>query len=317
MPPSHAPAPLRILLALAGLYNLAFGVCAVFFPLAAFRLAGMEAPRYPELWQCIGMIVGVYGLAYAAAAVDPIRHWPVVAAGLAGKVFGPLGFVWYAYHGRLAWSLGWVILTNDVAWWVPFSLILLGAYRSHIHGLRLASPEIRKMALRARTQFGDSLIQLSTESPLLLVFLRHAGCTFCREALADLAQQRRAIEELGVRIALVHMGSGAEAERFFARYGLAGVCRVDDPGQNLYRAFGLSRGRLGQLFGPKVWFRGFQAGILGRHGIGRLAGDGFQMPGVFLLFHGEILNSFRHASAADRPDYVALASGSYSESLPS
>jgi hypothetical protein len=30
------------------------------------------------------------------------------------------------------------------------------------------------------------------------------------------------------------------------------------------------------------------------------------MPGVFLLFHGETLKSYRHQSAADRPDYLAM-----------
>ncbi|MGP1310160.1 MAG: hypothetical protein ACTS27_08185, partial [Phycisphaerales bacterium] len=39
---------------------------------------------------------------------------------------------------------------------------------------------------------------------LLLVFLRHAGCTFCREALADVAKRRRRIENAKVRIVLVH-----------------------------------------------------------------------------------------------------------------
>jgi hypothetical protein len=38
-----------------------------------------------------------------------------------------------------------------------------------------------------------------------------------------------------------------------------------------------------------------------------MVGDGFQMPGIFLLFHGEVLRSYRHQTAADRPDYVDLA----------
>jgi hypothetical protein len=58
------------------------------------------------------------------------------------------------------------------------------------------------------------------------------------------------------------------------------------------------------LFGPKVWVRGFDAGIVRRHGVGRLVGDGFQMPGLFMVFHGQVLRSYRHQSAADRPDYV-------------
>jgi hypothetical protein len=38
-----------------------------------------------------------------------------------------------------------------------------------------------------------------------------------------------------------------------------------------------------------------------------LAGDGFQMPGVFLIQGDEILNSFVHESAADRPNYIELS----------
>lgn len=39
---------------------------------------------------------------------------------------------------------------------------------------------------------------------------------------------------------------------------------------------------------------------------GLLKGDGFQMPGVFLLYHGTVLRSYRHQSAADRPNYSQL-----------
>jgi hypothetical protein len=40
-------------------------------------------------------------------------------------------------------------------------------------------------------------------------------------------------------------------------------------------------------------------------------GDGFQMPGVFLLYHSEIIRSYRHQSAADRPDYMAIVTGKH------
>ncbi len=305
----QTPAWMKYTLWLAALYNVAFGMWAILFPQAAFQLAGMDAPRYPELWQWLGMAVGIYGLAYFAAGFDPTRHWPVVMAGLTSKVLGPVGFAWAAWKGHLPWNFGWAMVPNDLIWWGPFAAILWQAYTDSLDGRRIASPEIQRMALRARTQVGTTLLDLSAESPLMLVFLRHFGCTFCREALADLAAQRRAIEALGVRIALVHMSSEAAAERFFTRYGLADIDRVSDPNQNLYRAFGLARGRLGQLFGPKAWIRGFEAGILRRHGIGLLQGDGFQMPGVFLVFHGEVITSYRHVSAADRPDYLAIAEG--------
>ena len=89
----------------------------------------MAPPNYPELWQCIGMIVGVYGVAYAFAASDAHRYWPIVFVGLLGKLFGPIGFLNAAINGTLPWIAGWVNVTNDLVWWIPFSLVLLHVYR--------------------------------------------------------------------------------------------------------------------------------------------------------------------------------------------
>lgn len=118
-----------ITLWLAACYNIAWGAFVIFFPNHLFKWAGMEQPNYPELWQCIGMIVGVYGVAYACAAYDAVRHWPIVLVGLLGKILGPIGFLDAALRGRLPWVAGWVNVTNDLIWWIPFSLILWHAYK--------------------------------------------------------------------------------------------------------------------------------------------------------------------------------------------
>jgi small multidrug resistance pump len=62
----------------AALYNLLFGVIVVIFPALPFRWAGLPLPNYPEIWQCLGMVIGVYGIGYAIAATNPRRHWPIV-----------------------------------------------------------------------------------------------------------------------------------------------------------------------------------------------------------------------------------------------
>lgn len=156
-------------------------------------------------------------------------------------------------------------------------------------------------------QDGVTLLEHSRRSDVLVVFLRHLGCTFCREACADLGAQRREIEARGVRIAVVGMVEDEALAGFLARYGLGDVLRISDPDARLYEAFELKRGTLGQLFGLKVWGRGFVAGVLKGHWVGRLHGDGFRMPGAFLLREGEIVRAFRHETAADRPDYCSLA----------
>jgi hypothetical protein len=154
---------------------------------------------------------------------------------------------------------------------------------------------------------GQSLAQLADQQPILLVFLRHFGCSFCREAINDLAKRRQKFESVNLRIVMVHMAPERKvAEQFFKKYKLWPVDHVSDPGKNFYRAFGLGRGTPQQLFGLMNWIRGFQAGVIEGHGFayhGEEIGDGFQMPGVFVLHKGQILNSFIHGNAWDRPDY--------------
>ncbi|MDZ4801559.1 MAG: SelL-related redox protein [Bryobacteraceae bacterium] len=304
---------MRPVLCAAALYDLLWGLWVVVFPEAAFRLVGAEPPAWPEAWQNFGIAVAIGGVGYGIAATNPVRHWPLVLIGFLGKVFGPLVFWRAASTGHLPWSFSWMVVVNDAVWIVPFALILRAAYENHLGQIRQAPPEVLSFALRTRVHEGVSLHQLSGVSPVLMVFLRHAGCTFCREALADLGKQRVDLEEAGVQIVLVHMGEPQFGREFFAKYGLDGVAQISDPHRTLYRAFGLRRGDLRMLLGPKVWWRGLHAGLLDGHGAGYPSTDPFQMPGIFLLFHGQILRCYRHQSAADRPNYVRFATNDLHE----
>jgi hypothetical protein len=123
---------MSIVLVLAGIYNLAWGSWVVFFPSHSFELSGLAKPgvelHYPQLWQCIGMIVGVYGIGYAVAGRAPLRHWPIVLVGLLGKIFGPIGYVYGVIRGETPPELIVTNFFNDLIWWVPFSIILYRAY---------------------------------------------------------------------------------------------------------------------------------------------------------------------------------------------
>jgi peroxiredoxin len=157
-----------------------------------------------------------------------------------------------------------------------------------------------------RSHDGRTLAELSDQHPVLIVFLRHSGCAFCREALSDLQKQRSQIEASGTTIALVHMVSNDEAARFFKGYGLDDVPRFSDPDRTLYEAFDLHRGNLWQLIGPSVFWRGMKAFFSG-HGAGRIRGDVAQLPGTFVIHHGRIVQAFRNKTAADRPVYAEMA----------
>lgn len=299
----------RVLLA-AGVYNLIWGAVAVLSPEWMLRVLGVEpASIAPQLWQCIGMIVGVYGVGYLLASRHPFHHWVITLVGLLGKVLGPIGFVASVSNGSLPGSMGWTILTNDVIWWIPFAMILWGALRfHHVTGSAYEIPEADDPLREIKSNTGDLLNDLASSTPQLVLFLRHAGCTFCREALSDLSKQRSKIEESGCGIAIVHLGPDSEEnDKFFEQYGLGDLPRFSDPQSRLYRQFGLDLGGFSQLFGLRVWIRALIAGVLNGHGIGAAQGNSFQMPGIYLFHKNQILGGFRHNTASDRPDYLALA----------
>lgn len=302
----------KVVLRLAGIYNLLFGLWAVLFPLSIFQWLQVELPNYPSLWQCIGMIVGVYGIGYWISANDPARYWPLILVGLLGKVFGPIGFVMTASRGELPWSWGVILLTNDLVWWVPFASILYLVFREQtdpkVEQTDGSDWSYQQGLTRVRDEQGRALSDLFAKRKVLLVFVRHSGCTFCREALKQLQAIKPRLDQANTLLAVVHLGPPGDPDGFFKRYRLGDdVIRISNPECTLFRAFGLMRGRFRQLFGWRVWLRGFRSAILAGNGFGKLVGDGFQMPGAFLLDDGKIVAEHRHKNAADEPDYWQLA----------
>lgn len=82
---------------------------------------------------------------------------------------------------------------------------------------------------------GENLLALSGDKPVLLVFLRFFGCSFCREAISDIAARRKKLEAQGFRIVFVHMAATPEvAEKFFKRYKLFPIDHIADPGMEFY-----------------------------------------------------------------------------------
>jgi hypothetical protein len=150
---------------------------------------------------------------------------------------------------------------------------------------------------------GETLREASDSRMLVLVFLRHFGCTFTRQILRGLEEVKETAHDRGAELVLVHMLKTGGELRYLGGHG--DVARIADPDCELYRAFGLGRGGFLELFGPRVWWLG-AVSIFKGCGVGHLAGDGLQMPGTFLFHNGRIISAQRAASAADLPDIPAL-----------
>ena len=120
---------MNLTLKIAAVYNLLWGAWVILFPAHFFQLTGMDPINHELVWQGMGMVIGVYGLGYWWASSDPIKHWPIIAVGLAGKIFGPIGFFYNYLAGNVPVEFMYTLITNDFIWWIPFYLILKRAYQ--------------------------------------------------------------------------------------------------------------------------------------------------------------------------------------------
>jgi len=264
------------------------------------------------------MIVGVYGIGYWFAADDFRRHWPIVLVGFLGKILGPIGFLQSAITGVLPWSWGLTILTNDLIWWIPFGGMLYLTFKDwndpQIHrsasdqdkSFDETSSSLAAMNQQTITSDGRSLSMVCTSQTVMLIFLRHAGCTFCRQALEELHRIAPKLSAARILPVVVHMGTPDEGKSMLATHQLHSTLNISDPSCRLYRFYDLDRGRLSQLLGPSVWWAGFKAAILKGHGVGRLAGDGFQLGGAFLIRDDKLLEAHRSSNAADATPFCNL-----------
>lgn len=161
------------------------------------------------------------------------------------------------------------------------------------HGVRLDLPA------------ASPLRAVAAQSPALVVFLRSFGCTFCREALADVSRVQQQIRDAGAAIVFVHPSGAEEASGWLAKYGLNSVTAISDPHLEHYKAFGLGRTAGTSLVDPRVWIRGAASAL--SHGFGVQTYDMMrQLPGVFIVQGGEVVAEYRHSSPANRPDYLSL-----------
>lgn len=161
---------------------------------------------------------------------------------------------------------------------------------------------------------GQTLETISDESPVMLVFLRHFGCVFCKEALSDIADHKMAIQAKGTKLVFVHMAPDKVADKYFTKYNLDGSLHISNPSKSYYAAFGIMKGSISQLYGLKTWIRGYSARKKGHQlELAEELGDSTQMPGIFLIKERKIIDSYIHKDASDRPDYLKLVSCTFSE----
>ncbi len=164
------------------------------------------------------------------------------------------------------------------------------------------------LLLSMETNEGGNLLDINKNHPIMLVFLRHFGCVFCKEALSDLAEKKDKLEENGLKIVFVHMSNSKVADQYFDRYKIANPIHISDPECEFYSEFGITKGNFSQLYGLRTWIRGYSARKVGHElELSKTLGDSTQMPGIYIIENGNVKSKYIHKHASERPNYEELA----------
>jgi peroxiredoxin len=116
---------------------------------------------------------------------------------------------------------------------------------------------------------------------LLLVFLRHFSCLFCKAQIGDLKAHYQQIRDAGYDVAAVGQGSEARAARFAEDNHLPFPV-FGDKQRETYNAYGLTSDRFGSFLVPDAYRAGIKA-LMGGYLPGMPEGSLTQNPGVFLI----------------------------------
>jgi hypothetical protein len=113
-------------------------------------------------------------------------------------------------------------------------------------------------------------------------------------------RRARELDRTFPTIVFVHPSTPEDGEAHFAERWPE-VASIADPKHALYTAFGLGRGTLLQVLGPRVWLAGLRA--VGRgNGVGRVKGDPLLMSGAFLVRAGFVVWGHHSAHSGDIVD---------------
>ena len=159
----------------------------------------------------------------------------------------------------------------------------------------------------AYTNRGNSVLEQSKQSPVMLVFLRHFGCNFCRETLDRIAGIKEEVGKNNTNLILVHQSSRDYADRMLELYDLTNIEHISDVNCLFYKSFGLDNHGYLELLKPKV-IMGVIRSILKGHFPGSPKGNPTQMPGIFVLKNEEVIASFEYKNIAEIPPLLKLAS---------
>jgi hypothetical protein len=118
----------RLLFLAAGIYNITWGLFSAADPQWLFHFAKMPLDNHPQIFACLAMVIGLYGVIYFEIARIPERGFVLALVGFVGKILGPIGLAQLILGHT--WPPATIVLTlsNDLIWLIPFGIYLYDSW---------------------------------------------------------------------------------------------------------------------------------------------------------------------------------------------
>lgn len=285
---------------------MVWGVVVILYPHLLSSVIISQGNTTLVFWDFMSIVTFILGLVLFIASFDPFKHWLII---LLASLFHMAMVGGFLVGYRFGWFSGDYmpfLFFNHIIWLIPNGYVLYMVYRRAFETddmlIDTFNSDDYPLSLFDTTD-GRNIGEMAEQGPLLLVFLRHFGCPFCKESLLQLKEYRARLEEKGISIVVVYMVNDKVANEYLSTYDLQDLAQVSDPEEIFYKSFRLKRGSFIQLFGLKVWMRWVSLGWKKKLFNTRPEGDVAQMPGIFLLNDGRVVKQYVHRSVADTPDY--------------
>lgn len=294
----------------AGILHFLLAVGLIFFTDTTLPELENNAGQVPAsvLWlQLAGIGSGIIGLGYLIASFNILRNSVALFMGIAAYVCGIIFLL--AHFGLLVFTNGLllamlVFMAGGGALLLKMLFDISKARHLPPTLLHSYSEPLSKTLSRFRTQRGKSLLQLSNEQPVLVIFLQRFSYDFCWELLANIRKNQEFIENRGARLLFVHLAKEEKAAAFFRKAGLENEHRISDPNGIMYQAFELDK----TVFDQSENWRSLLLQRIPIIKLGRTKPGVRNMPGAFLINRSKIVKSYRYGQTSDSPDFEFLTS---------
>jgi len=279
-------------------YYLLCGISAIFFPGIWYWAAAM-----PDLGSNVALhVIGGLMLGIAVGSfgcwISPMSQWSMLCALLAANVFDFVIVAWSLWTGTLPLLSGLIFALFDTILCLFLIAVISEIFRWQTQRKPQVTTDLNAILQTHVDGSSDQLGTLSEHSALFLFFIRHTGCTFCREALDRLSGEISKVKERGARLVVVSMSSVESTRTLLQHYDLNDALVISDPEGSVYETLGLKRGSVFQVLGPKEIWRALR-GSLFKYGIGKIEGDPFQLSGWALVHNRRVIEMKAAESASE------------------